>query len=110
MSEHEKYEQVGRLAEEVSRLKGELNQITEKLNRAFFAYNRMTQSGMINNWSTINGQLNIPHGGQYPSNGAELEALLNKHQLVEVLEHKQRLTSELNAAAERLKGLAPHLL
>jgi hypothetical protein len=34
MSEHEKQQQIGKLAEEVSHVKGQLNQLNEKLHRA----------------------------------------------------------------------------
>jgi hypothetical protein len=109
MSEHEKYEQVGRLAEEVGKLKGELNHVNEKLARASTAYNRLGQStGGWTGWSVNNKTLLIPapsYGG--PMN--DFSGLLNEHQLIEVLEHKQKLTVELNTATERLKGLAPHL-
>lgn len=110
MSEHEKLEQIGRLAEEVSRIKGELNQVSEKINRASAAYIRLAQSPMAVNWSVQNGQLHIPPANQYPAQNADFDALLNKHQLIEVIEHRQRLTQELNAASQRLRGLAPHLL
>lgn len=40
MSEHEKFEQVGLLAEEYSKLKGELNHVDEKMARTQRAYPR----------------------------------------------------------------------
>ena len=111
MSDDEKLEQIGRLAKEVGHLKGEINHVNEKLSRAFFAYNRMSQSPMTNNWNVSDGQLNIPsQSGQYQPQGAELDGLLNKHQLIEVLEHRQKLASELDEKSQRLKGLAPNLL
>lgn len=109
MSEHEKFEQVGRLAEEVSHIKGDLNQIIEKLQRAFLAYVRLSQSGSFQNWKALDGKLHIPATNQYPQQNTDFGGLLNEHQLIEVLEHKQKLERELNAALERLKGLAPHL-
>jgi hypothetical protein len=107
MSEHEKFEQVGRLAEEVSRLKGELNHVNEKLGRAYSAYQQMTQS-IPNMWNVVNGSVIVPTP-QRPQSNVDADALLNKHQLIEILEHRQKLTSELTGALERLKGLAPHL-
>jgi hypothetical protein len=48
--------------------------------------------------------------GRAPGQPTQLEALLNEHELIEVLEKRQRITEELNAATARLRGLVPHLL
>ena len=109
MTEHEKYEQVGRLAEEVSHLKGELNHINEKLNQAYYAYQAMVQGQNFNAWSVKDGKLIIPmRQPQMPP--VNLEALLSTRELVDVLEKKQHLTTELEATSKRLRDLAPHLL
>jgi hypothetical protein len=108
MGDNEKFEQVGRLAEEVSRLKGELNHVNEKLSRAFAAYQRMVQGQSPMNWNVQRGEIIVPAPYQQQP-PADFAALLNKHELVEILEHKQKLAGELSAATERLKGLAPHL-
>ncbi len=111
MSDNEKFEQVGRLAEEVSRLKGELNHINEKLTRAFFAYQFLTQGQSPGNWRVDNGKVVAPAAGRNQSQPLpQLEALLNEHELIEVIEKRQKLTLELQGATDRLKGLAPHLL
>ena len=108
MTEHEKDEQIARLVEEVSRLRGELNHINEKLNQAYLAYSAVSQGQTANSWSVKDGKLVVPvRQPQMPP--VKLEALLNYHQLVEVLDGKQRLTSELSEATKRLSGLAPHL-
>ena len=108
MSEHEKQIQIGKLAEEVSRLRGELNHINEKLQRANSAYVRMQQSGGFTTWKVVDGKLVIPINNQYKP-AFEAEGLLNAHQLIEILEEKQKLDKELAETTERLKGLAPHL-
>jgi hypothetical protein len=112
MTEHEKFEQVGRLAEEVSRLKGEVNHINEKLTHAFQAYQVMIQGSNPANWKVENGKLIVsPQPGRpigQPS--VNLGALLGEHELIEVLEKRQNLTTELNHATTRLRSLAPHLL
>lgn len=110
MSDHEKYEQVGRVAEEVSHLKGELNHINEKLNRAFQAYLRMTQGQMPGNWSAHDGKIIVQMTAYQSGQMAEPEWLLGFHELREVLEKRQKLTGELQSATDRLRGLAPHLL
>ena len=109
MSEHEKREQIGHLAEEVSNLKGQINHISEKLQRTSFAYMRMSNSQGPHTWSFQNGALQIPSSAQSGVQNADLAALLNKAELTEILEHKHKLTTELNEKLERLKGLAPHL-
>jgi len=78
---------VGRVAEEVSHLKGELNHINEKLQRAYAAYSRMTQGQNVQNWSVQNGKLVVP-GAPYNQPPADLDALLDAHQLKEILEKK----------------------
>lgn len=112
MSEHEKYEQVGRLAEEYSRLKGELNHVIEKINRATMACQVVVQSYNPNNnnlrvqdrrlWGT-------PPGQRMPG-GTEITGLLNAEELAEALEHRDRLKREVEEKAQHLRQLAPHLL
>ena len=110
MSEQEKFEQVGRLAEEVSRLKGEINHINEKLFKVFSAAQRLAQSTGPNYWSVSGDTLIIPTNTNYGNQTTDFSGLISKHELIEVLEHKQKLTAELSTATERLRGLAPHLL
>lgn len=108
MSDQEKYEQVGKLAEEVSRFRGELNHTNEKLLRAYGAYQRMGQSQGPNTWTVQNGKIEVtaPYTQPQP---ADLLGLLSAHELTEILEHRQKLTGEMNAVLERLKKLAPNL-
>jgi hypothetical protein len=111
MTEHEKLQQIGGVAEEVSELKAGLNHITEKLTRAFTAYQLLTQGQSPNNWRVEGGKVIVPSmAGRAPGQPTQLEALLNEHELIEVLEKRQRITEELNAATARLRGLVPHLL
>ena len=108
MTEHEKLQQIGGLAEEVSELRAGLNHINEKLNRALHAYTAMTQGQNITNWRVEGGNLIVPQRPQLPPGLPE--ALLNAHELIEVLEKKKHITEQLDAATARLKGLVPHLL
>src|ERR1700731_3034029 len=111
MSEHEKYEQVGRLAEEISHAKGKLAHVNEKLTRAQgdYAYASMSNSQVFQQLKAHEGKLIVPmtHPNQPPRT---LEGLLGTHELIHVLEEKQRLTVELNGLTSRLKELAPHPL
>jgi hypothetical protein len=109
MSENEKYVQVGRLAEEVSHAKGKLAHVNEKLTRAQGDYTYAVHQQVYPNLKAIDGRLIIPniYPGQPPRN---LEGLLSTHELIQVLEEKQRLMSELAELSARLKTLAPHLL
>jgi hypothetical protein len=107
MTEHDKYEQVGRLVEEYSQLKGELNHVQEKLNRAQAAY-----SFAGPNFGTLriqDGQL-VTQNAQYQHQQKNFEGLLGHHELKEVFERRDHLARELNEKAARLKALAPHLL
>lgn len=112
MSEKEKYEQVGKLAEEVGHLKGKINELNERLMRAFQAYTRMTQSQGPNAWSVNGDNLQIPTnmGGYNPNSPVDFGALLDARELKAILQERQTLQAELNKATERLKGLAPNLL
>ncbi len=112
MSEEEKYEQVGRAAEHYSHLKGELNHVQEKLNRAFMEMQFLVQQNQI--FQTLKaegGKVTYVPPPQLRGQALHsFEGLLNHHELVHVLEEKQRLAAELHEATERLKALAPHLL
>jgi len=110
MSEHEKFEQVGRLAEEYSRLKGELNHVTEKINHARAAYQGTSQA-MSNNAIAVgdNGVLFTRPTG-YGGPPVNLHALLGFHELEAVYVEQARLTKELEETRLRLHALAPHLV
>jgi chemotaxis protein histidine kinase CheA len=109
MSEHEKLEQVGRLTEEVSHLRGQLNQINEKLARAYGGYMRLGQSTGPNYWTLEQGEIKAP-SSQHPGNKPpDFTGLLSHHDLIEVLEHRKKLTDELKEASDRLTKLAPHI-
>lgn len=108
MSEHEKYEQVGRLAEEVSHAKGKLAHVNEKLSRAQRDYFFAGNSQIFQQLAIQEGKLVTPNPHRVQPHPT-LDGLLSTHELIEVLEEKQRLTSELDGLVARLKGLAPHL-
>jgi hypothetical protein len=105
MSEQEKYEQVGRLAEEYSRVKGELNHVSEKIERAAagykFAGNNFANLRLQDGWLTAANQ--VP--GQ-----KSLEDLLGYRELAEAFKRRDELTAEVGKVAIRLRALAPHLV
>ncbi len=109
MSEHEKYEQVGRVAEEYSKVKGELNHVTEKLSRAGQAYQ---QVGPTTIHLVFQGEkLFAPPLAPYRNPGPpDYGALLNEAELKHAVHEKTRLTAELAELRGRLTSLAPHLL
>jgi hypothetical protein len=111
MSEQEKYEQVGRLAEEVSHIKGKLAHLNEKLTRAQMGYQFLGNPGMFSQLRVEDGKLALPPNYvQRNQQQNQLDGLLSTHELIQVLEEKERLTAEFNDVAARLKTLAPHLL
>lgn len=107
MSEQEKYEQVGRVAEEYSHLKGKLNHVAEKLTLAQSAYQIAAQSFQA--IKVENGKA-VVAAPQWGNQQRPLEHLLSSAELAEVLTERDRLVAEVAGAAARLKALAPHLL
>jgi hypothetical protein len=109
MGEHEKYEQVGRLAEEVSHVKGKLGHVNEKGKRAQGDYGYAANMLVFPQLRTHGGKLIVPQIN--PGTPVKtLEGLLNFHELTSVIEEKERLTVELGGLTAPLKELAPHLL
>jgi hypothetical protein len=107
MSEQEKYEQVGRLAEEYSHLRGQLNHVSEKLSRAHAAYQFAAAS--FQNLRLIDGKIAGPSNPQQRGT-PDLSDLCNFQQLTELFEERDKLNRELADKSTRLKALAPHLL
>jgi len=107
MSEHEKREQIGELAEKYSHLKGELNHLQERLNRA------QVQCGILGNRSNFEAMW-INNGNLYTrsqqASQVLVDGLLNAHELKQCIEEKQRMAAELNDLKQRITALAPHLL
>lgn len=108
MTEQEKYEQVGRLAEEYSHLKGQLNHVSEKISRAHAAFNFAGQN--FANLRIMDGRLTTANAPQYPQGQKSLEDLLSYHELAEALKHRDELAREVTEKATSLRALAPHLL
>jgi len=105
MNEHEKYEQVGRAAEEYARLKGELSRVTEKLLRLQKDYQLLGQ--MLGSVYAEDGKLVLPpqYGGT-----RSLDHIPGASQLAGIVAEKDRIARELGEARARLSALAPHLL
>lgn len=111
MSEHEKYEQVGRLAEEVSQVKGKLAHVNEKLTRAQAEYQLLANFNVFQLLKVQDGKLIAPNAPPYNQPQRKtLDGLLGTHELIQVLEERDRLKAEFEDLAARLKALAPHLL
>jgi hypothetical protein len=108
MSDNEKLVQIGRAAEEYGNFKGQLNQVREKIGHALQDYQLAAQ--VFPNLRAENGKLVFPHAAHMGNQPRSLDGLLNASQLTELLAEEERLSIELNAAATRLKGLAPNLL
>jgi hypothetical protein len=68
----------------------------------------LTQSIPIN-WTIKDGEIFVPQGGQYGNTQPDYHALLNHHELKEILLTRDKLTQELKGLNERLSKLAPHL-
>jgi len=110
MSDREKLQQIGGAAEEVSQLKVDLNNINEKLKQSLSAYQALAQSGGIESWRVQDGKLILSASGDYRGQDGSTDGLLGLKELVRVLEEKQRMLENLNAAIAKLRGLVPHLL
>lgn len=110
MSDREKLQQIGGAAEEVSQLKVDLNNINEKLKQSLGAYQALAQSGGIEGWRAQDGKLIVTSSGDYRGQDLSTDGLLGLKELVKVLEEKQRILENLNAAIAKLRGLVPHLL
>lgn len=108
MSEQEKYEQVGRLAEEYSQLKGELNHVNEKVAQARAAYQVVSNAFASDAIKVHDGKLyNAPRGAIIQRNTPEITGMLSTRELIEALEHVDRVNEELQEKAQRLRSLAP---
>jgi hypothetical protein len=94
MSEHEKREQIGLLAEEYSEAKGKLNHIQERMNRGQHAYSLLSNPATFNSLQVVDGVIRVAVPSN-PRSQQPVEGLLGHHELVELLEERARLTSEL---------------
>ena len=108
MSETEKYEQVGRLAEEYSKLRGELNHVNEKLTRTQQDYQQLSNPNTFNNLRIANGALILQLAANQLSRN--VDGLLGADELKHFIAERDRLNKKLAEVRERLMGLAPHLL
>ena len=110
MSEHEQEQNIGRLVEEMNHTKDKLNHVNEKLRQAQQDWSYLVQGGAYAYLQVRDGKIvavGNPQGQRVQERS--LEALLNHHELVEVLEEKQRWTAKYNEAAQHFRTLAPHL-
>ena len=112
MSENEKAEQIGKLAEEYSAARGHLNHVQERLTRFWSEIVPLANQQIFQTLRVDDGVIKFNPAPPYQRQTAHssLEGLLDHKQLKEVLEEKQRLAEEISKLAERLKALAPHLL
>lgn len=109
MSEEEKFMQIGRLAEEYSRFKEELNHVEKKVARVRQVYIFTTQN--FQNLLVQGDKLvATPEPGIMQQPPADFHALLNMHELIELLNERERLRCEVKEIGDRLRTLAPHLI
>jgi len=109
MTENEKAEQIGKLAEHYSHLRGELNHVIQKLNNTQTAYQALGNPMAFQSLRVENGKI-FYTSQQYGQPVPSIDGLLAHQQLKEIIEEKQRLTKELEVIGQQLKALAPHLL
>ena len=95
MTENEKAEQIGKLAEEYSHARGKLNHVQEKLNRMQSDMQALNNPQAFQSLRVENGEIKYnPFPAQYNQPVSKLEGLLDHKQLFEILEEKQRLTKD----------------
>jgi hypothetical protein len=107
MTEHEKDQQIGKLAEEYSDARGKLNHVTEKLARFQSACQIIVNPQSFQSLRVEEGKLVFNKPPTQPT--GNLDGLLDHSQLKEVIEEKQRLAGEVQRLRQRLVGLTPHL-
>jgi hypothetical protein len=110
MSENEKREQIGKLAEEYSELKGKQAHVQERLTRAQQAYAMVSNQNSFGSLKVQDGKLFTSGNSPQPAVVRPVEGLLSEEHLIALLEERKRLGIELAELAVRLKALAPHLL
>lgn len=111
MTEHEKAQQIGELAEQYSHVRGQLNHVTEKLAKAQIAAQLLGNQQVFQSLRVEKGALLFNNSNNYqPQPRPSLDGLVGHTELIKIVEEKQRLTAELQGLAERLRALAPHLL
>jgi hypothetical protein len=107
MSEEEKEAQVGKLALEYSEVKGRLNHIEEKLQRFLLDCKHVAHPQ--GNTSMLRVVSEKPVMAVNPPQ-PPLDNLLSTHELVDVLEERERMKAEVAQFTERIRAVAPHLL
>lgn len=94
----------------MSEVKGKLAHVNEKLTRAQSDYQFLANFNVFQLLKLQDGNLIVPNPPGQRQPARTLDGLLSTHELIHVLEEKDRLTAEFNELAARLKTLAPHLL
>jgi len=96
------------MVEDYSHLKGELNHANELLNKSSAEY--QLAGITFQSLRVLDGKLICPPLPQTGNQQKVLGHLLSSAELVQLLMERERITHDLRSAAERLRGVAPHLL
>ena len=108
MSEHEDPQQIGRLAEEYARLKDEVYRAEERVGRAHRAY--LVAALSFEQIIAQDGRLAVANSEELGgAAAANLENLLNAHELVGLFHERDRLRHELDEVRSRLRGWLTHV-
>jgi hypothetical protein len=108
MSEHEEPQQIGRLADEYARLKSEVQGVEERVKRVHRAY---LVAAISFEEITVSGDYLGLAGSDESVNysSANLQNLLNTHELVQLFEERGRLRGELDDVRSKLRGWLTHV-
>ena len=108
MSEHEDPQQIGRLAEDYARLKDEVYRLEERVARAHRAY--LVAALSFEQIIAQDGRLVVANSAELGgAAAANLENLLNSHELLGLFHERDRLRHELDEVRSRLRGWLTHV-
>ena len=108
MGEHEDPQQIGRLAEDYARLKDEVYQVEERVSRAHRAY--LVAALSFEQVIVQDGRLTVANSAELGgAAAANLENLMNSHELIGLFHERDRLRHELDEVRSRLRGWLTHV-
>ena len=108
MSEHEDPQQIGRLAEDYARLKDEVYRVEERVGRAHRAY--LVAALSFEQIIVQDNRLTVANSEELGgAAAANLENLLNAHELIGLFHERNRLRGELDEVRARLRGWLTHV-
>ena len=108
MSEHQDPQQIGRLAEDYARLKDEVYRVEERVGRAHRAY--LVAALSFEQIIVQDSRLTVANSEELGgAAAANLENLLNAHELTGLFQERNRLRGELDEVRARLRGWLTHV-